>query len=69
MPVIRVEMFKGRSIAQKRNLVRALTEGFVDTCGGTAQGLQVIISEVELEDWGVGGELCHDKYSTVVEDN
>ena len=34
MPVIRVEMFK-RTLEQKRELIKELTDSFVKTCGGT----------------------------------
>ena len=34
MPIIRVEMFKGRSREQKRALVKEMTEGFLRACGG-----------------------------------
>ncbi|MCV6593404.1 MAG: 2-hydroxymuconate tautomerase family protein [Silicimonas sp.] len=62
MPIIRVEMFKGRTRDQKREMVKEVTEAFVRTCGGTAKGLSVVITEVEKEDWGSGGELCADLY-------
>lgn len=62
MPIIRVEMFSGRSRDQKRELVKELTEGFVRACGGTSAGLTVVITDVEKEDWGSAGELCADKY-------
>lgn len=61
MPIIRVEMLKGRSRDQKRALVRELTDGFVRTCGGKPEGLHVIITEVDREDWGSGGQLSVDK--------
>lgn len=62
MPIIRVEMFKGRSRDQKRALVKELTETFVNVAGGTPQSVNVVISDVEKEDWGIGGELCADKF-------
>ena len=62
MPVIRVEMFKGRTVEQKRALVRELTDAFVRTAGGTPQSIQIVIVDVEKQDWGSGGELCSDKY-------
>ena len=34
MPIIRVEMFAGRTEEQKRALVKELTDGFVRTAGG-----------------------------------
>jgi 4-oxalocrotonate tautomerase len=60
MPIIRVEMFKGRTRDQKRAMVKEVTEAYVRTCGGTAKGLSVVITEVDKEDWGSGGELCCD---------
>ena len=33
MPIIRVEMFKGRTKKEKRNLVKELTEGFIRAYG------------------------------------
>ncbi|HCW00563.1 MAG: 2-hydroxymuconate tautomerase [Acidimicrobiales bacterium] len=61
MPIIRVEMFPGRTIDQKRDLARELTDGFVRACGGAGEKLHVVITEVERENWGVGGELMSDK--------
>ena len=61
MPIIRVKMFPGRTVDQKRDLVRELTDGFVRACGGSGDRLHVVISEVERGDWGVGGELMADK--------
>jgi 4-oxalocrotonate tautomerase len=62
MPIITVEMFKGRSTDQKRKLAKGLTDAFVDACGGKPEGLHIVIKEVDKEDWAVGGELCSDKY-------
>jgi 4-oxalocrotonate tautomerase len=54
-------MFPGRTIDQKRDLARELTDGFVRACGGAGEKLHVVITEVERENWGVGGELMSDK--------
>lgn len=61
MPIIRVEMFKGRSRDQKRALVRELTDGFARSRGGKPEGRHVIITEIDREDWGSGGQLSADK--------
>ncbi len=61
MPIIRVEMYKGRTREQKRALVRELTDAFLRTCGGKPDSLQIVISDVDQEDWGSGGTLAIDK--------
>ncbi len=63
MPMIRVEMFEGRSLDQKRALVRALTDGFLNTCGGDPEGVKVHIIEVAHENWSAAGVLASDKAS------
>ena len=57
MPVIHVEMFEGRTREQKAALVRDFTDSFVRHCGGTPDGVQVIIRDVSREDWAVAGAL------------
>ena len=62
MPVIRVEMFK-RTQEQKRNLARELTEAFVNTCGGNKEAINILITEVDKNDWASGGIITADKQS------
>ena len=62
MPIIRVEMFSGRSEEQKRALVRELTDAFVRTAGSEPEHIHVVLSDVDHSDWGVGGELCSDLF-------
>jgi 4-oxalocrotonate tautomerase len=60
MPVIRVEMFK-RTLEQKRELVKELTDSFVKACGGNKEAIKILITEVEKEDWASEGVLTSDK--------
>jgi 4-oxalocrotonate tautomerase len=62
MPIIRVEMFSGRSRDQKRLLVRELTDTFVRVAGGKPESVTIVIQDVEKEDWGAAGALMADKY-------
>ena len=48
MPIIHVEMFPDRTVDQKRNLVRELTDGFVRACGGPGDRLHVILSLIHI---------------------
>lgn len=62
MPVIRVNMFKGRTVEQKRELAKVLTDGFVKVCGGKAESVWVIFEDTDKSDWAMGGDLCSDLY-------
>jgi 4-oxalocrotonate tautomerase len=61
MPIIRVEMFKGRTRDQKRALVRELTEAFNRTCGGTPESVHIVLTDIDKEDWGAAGILVADR--------
>jgi 4-oxalocrotonate tautomerase len=60
MPVIRIEMFEGRSNDQKRACAEAVTRAWCDTCGGTPASVTVIFSDVAKSDWATGGKLASD---------
>lgn len=61
MPMIRVEMFAGRTPEQKSALVKALTEAFISTAGGTPQSVQIILQDVEKSAWATAGVLASEK--------
>lgn len=60
MPVIRVELFTGRTVEQKRALARALTDATVATLGARPDSVDVIFTDVEKSDWATGGRLWSD---------
>ncbi|WP_119288543.1 4-oxalocrotonate tautomerase [Azohydromonas sediminis] len=61
MPTIRVELFEGRSVEQKRALAQALTEACVRTLGGSADGVDILFYDIARHDWATGGQLWSDK--------
>ena len=61
MPVIRVEMFSGRNKKQKASLVKDITNVFIKTCGGKAEEVDVIITDIDKDHWGQGGKLFSDQ--------
>ncbi|MBE81055.1 MAG: 4-oxalocrotonate tautomerase [Gemmatimonadetes bacterium] len=61
MPIIRVEMFPDCTSDQKCDLVRELTDRFVRACGSAGDRLDVVITEVEHENWGIGCGLMSPK--------
>ncbi|OUU55138.1 MAG: 4-oxalocrotonate tautomerase [Proteobacteria bacterium TMED61] len=63
MPLIQVQMFVGRTPQQKRDLVRALTDAFVEAAGSTPDSVDIILTDVEQSDWAQGGEMFSEKQS------
>ncbi|MBU3871385.1 4-oxalocrotonate tautomerase family protein [Streptomyces sp. 4503] len=58
MPVISVDILRGRTEAQKAALARELTDAFQRTCGSSRERIYVIIRDVPTENWAIGGEMC-----------
>jgi 4-oxalocrotonate tautomerase len=61
MPLIRVELFEGRTIDQKRALAQALTEATVKTLACAPGAVDIMFFDVPRSDWATGGELWSDK--------
>lgn len=63
MPIVTIVMFEGRSIEQKRKLVKAVTDVIVESLGppATLEETKVIIQEVPKSNFAVGGKLASDK--------
>ncbi len=61
MPVVIVEMYDGRTLDQKRALVRAITDAMVEHADARPDGLHVIIHEVSRENWARAGLLGVDR--------
>ena len=63
MPIIRVEMFKGRTPAQKKAIAKELVDGFISGAGGgSPSAFHVVFVEVEKHDWAVGHDMMNEKY-------
>jgi 4-oxalocrotonate tautomerase len=60
-PMPTVTVLQGpRTVEQKRDLIRSITDAFVDSLGLPAESVQVWIQETQPESWGVGGKLTAD---------
>lgn len=61
MPMIKVEMFEGRTADEKRALVGAITEACVRTIGGSPESVHVLLVDVPRANWATGGVLWSDR--------
>lgn len=62
MPVVRIDLWKGRGKKKKKELIKNITSAVVDAIGCPTEAVQVIINEVEKDNWGIGGERASDKF-------
>ncbi|WP_255285560.1 4-oxalocrotonate tautomerase DmpI [Nocardia pseudobrasiliensis] len=60
MPVVTVQQGP-RTVELKRDLVRRITDAFVDAYQIPAETVQVWIQEVPTDSWGTAGQLTADK--------
>jgi len=60
MPVVIVEMWEGRTIEQKKQLVEGITSSFAKI-GVPQEAVQVIIKDNPRHNWAIGGKLASEK--------
>jgi 4-oxalocrotonate tautomerase len=60
MPILRVELFEGRTPAQKRAFAEAATRAACETLGCAPADVEVIFRDVARHDWAVAGRLASD---------
>ena len=61
MPIIEVTMLKGRTLEQKRTLVKVLTEETARIIKCPPEAVSVLVNEVAKENWAEDGVLFIDK--------
>ena len=61
MPIVRIEMWPGRTHAQKAELARAITDAVVTIGHTTPEATLVIFEDVAKENWAQGGVLASDQ--------
>lgn len=55
MPIIQVNMLEGRTVEQKRDLARRMTEAAVGALGVKPQNVRILIHELGPYDFAVAG--------------
>jgi 4-oxalocrotonate tautomerase len=58
VPLVQVDFFPGRRVAQKREIARLVTQAFVAVLGSDAKDVTVLFREVAQKDWFVGTRLA-----------
>ncbi len=58
MPIVKVEMWPGRTQEQKAELARAITDAMVNIARTTPEETIVVFQDVAREDWAKAGKLA-----------
>lgn len=61
MPVVTVQLFEGRTLEQKRRLVKAITDALVEHADARPDALHVVLQEIPKDNWGRAGVLGSDR--------
>jgi len=62
MPIVRIDLWKGRDREKKKELIEKVTSAVVDAIDCSTEAVQVIINEVEKDNWGIGGTPASVKF-------
>ncbi len=57
MPIVRVEMFRGRTTVMKECLGRAIVDAVSEIAGPPRENVQVLFSDVATDEWAIGPTL------------
>lgn len=60
MPIVRVEMWEGRTHSQKAELARVITEAMVTIAHTTPEATIVVFEDIAKGNWASGGSLASD---------
>jgi 4-oxalocrotonate tautomerase len=58
MPIVRIEMWTGRTHAQKEELARVITEAMVTIAHTTPDATVIVFEDIAKENWAQGGVLA-----------
>lgn len=61
MPNIEIVLFEGRTMEQKRKLVKSVTDAVVSSIGGERDAVKIRLTEVSKANYASAGVLYSDK--------
>ena len=60
MPIVIVEMWEGRTVEQKKQLVEGITSAFVKI-GTPPEAVDIIMKDNPKHNWATGGKLASER--------
>ncbi len=60
MPIVHIHLLEGRTLDQKRELVRTVTDAVVTSVNAAPERVHIVLHEMERENFGEAGVLNSD---------
>lgn len=60
MPIVKIELLKGRTVEQKRTMAKEITETISNVAKTPKENIKIIFHDMELVDYSSGGKLQKD---------
>lgn len=61
MPIVNIKLIEGRSVEQKREMVKAVTKAIAESINVSEAAIWISIEDLKPENFAQGGELRIDK--------
>jgi len=61
MPSVTIVLREGRTVEQKRELVKAVTEAIVRTVGAKPEAVHIVLQDEPAHNLATGGQLLSDR--------
>jgi len=61
MPIVRVEMWAGRTVAQKKELARVMTDAMVNIAHTTPEATIIVFEDISKDNWAQSGALASEE--------
>jgi len=61
MPIVRIEMWTGRTVAQKKELARVVTDAMVNIAHTTPEATVIVFEDISRDNWAQSGILASEE--------
>ena len=61
MPIVKIEMWSGRTHAQKAELAKAITDAMVSITNTTPEATIIVFEDIAKDNWAQSGTLASDQ--------
>ena len=65
MPIVKIDLWSGRTEELKENLIKKVTDVVVEVCKCPKEAVTIVINDIPKENWGSAGEQHSKKFKNI----